>query len=521
MTSDAVLPKNLLILGTCTLLAVFLGYALTDPFVFQNLTAIGLVIFTISLPIWLRWHQVLMLIFWNSTLVAFFLPGMAPIWVPAACVSLMFSIIKRTLLKEQVFISVPELSLPLIILFGVVFITGMINGGLMGGRALGSETWGAKRYYTTFGAIIGFFAFTAFKIPREKAMLYSGLFILSGVVSAGSDLVYQLGPKFYYLYMLFNPELAGQQATTQDLLNRLTGVSWAASAVIYFMIMKYGIRGIFDITKFWRILIMLGLLVLSMVGGYRSVIILTIIIFIVQFYYEGLFRTVFFVVFSVMIGFSFFLLCAFADRLPLSIQRSISFLPVNIDQVAKADANSTVEWRLHMWKVVLPEVPKYLILGKGYKFSGVDYELTLQAVQRNVYDSFEHILISGNYHNGWLTILIPFGIFGLLAFLWFVWKGYRALYHNYIYSPPDLKRINSFILSLFVSRVIFYLTFYGQFDLDLQVFTGLVGFSIALNHGIRVAKPVPETEEKALPVTEGKTKAAQVLVPPAVRSFRT
>src|SRR5258708_29570167 len=97
---------------------------------------------------------------------------------------------------------------------------------------------------------------------------------------------------------------------------------------------------------------------------------------------------------------------AFMSKLPLSVQRSLSFLPVEIDPQAKIDAAGTLDWRVQMWKVVIKDVPKYLIIGKGYGFSGTDYLLTQEAIKRGVFAAYEDTLVSGNYHSGLLTILI-------------------------------------------------------------------------------------------------------------------
>ena len=172
----------------------------------------------------------------------------------------------------------------------------------------------------------------------------------------------------------------------------------------------------------------------------------------------------------------------FVDRLPLSVQRSLSFLPIQVDKVARHDAMSTLDWRFQIWKTVLPEVPKYLWLGKGYNFSGTDYDLTQEAIRRGLYTAYEDTLISGNYHNGLLTIVIPFGIFAVIGFFWFCWASLRVLYHNYLFGEESFQQVNTFLLAFFVARFIFYLVFYGQFDLDFVVFAGAIGLSISLNH---------------------------------------
>jgi O-antigen ligase len=153
-----------------------------------------------------------------------------------------------------------------------------------------------------------------------------------------------------------------------------------------------------------------------------------------------------------------------------------------------------------MWKVVLPLVPQYLLLGKGYSFDGTDYYLSTQALSHGLRSVYEGAMISNDYHNGFLTLIIPLGIFGFLAFAAFCWGSLRALYANYRYGDPELNRINTFLLAYFIARLVFYLTIYGEFHLDLMIFTGIIGLSLTLNGGVRSKKPAaiqPAIERRA------------------------
>ena len=64
-----------------------------------------------------------------------------------------------------------------------------------------------------------------------------------------------------------------------------------------------------------------------------------------------------------------------ANRLPNTFQRALSFLPVNIDPAVRAEAQGSLDWRIEMWKALLPQVPQHLLLGKGYAISQEDWQL--------------------------------------------------------------------------------------------------------------------------------------------------
>jgi O-antigen ligase len=271
-------------------------------------------------------------------------------------------------------------------------------------------------------------------------------------------------------------------------------MAWMAQAGTWFMLLRYGIRGILDLLRPWRLLLFVGLFLFGLFGGFRSSILLFGLLFITQFWFERLLWTRLF--FVVLVGVLFLggLVVGFAERLPLSVQRSLSFLPIEVHPAARHDAQGTLDWRLQMWRVVLPEVPQYLWLGKGYTFSGTDFLLVQEAIRRGMFTAYEDTLVSGNYHNGPLTLLIPFGLPGTLAFAAFLWGGWRVLQRNYRHGPPELRHVNTFLIAYFTARLVFFLIFYGQFDLDLMVFTGTVGLSLALNNGIRTPAP-PATSQ--------------------------
>lgn len=228
-------------------------------------------------------------------------------------------------------------------------------------------------------------------------------------------------------------------------------------------------------------------------------VIIFFIMFMVQAYFERLLRSRLFFGFALGAILAGALILPFAEELPLSVQRSISFLPVKVSPVAREDAAASLDFRLEVWRVVLAEeVPKYLFLGKGYNFDSTDLYLTQLGMQRGIYSGYEWVYVSSDYHNGPLTLIVAFGIFGVLAFGAFCWGSLRALYANYLHGDPDLKMINTFLLANFITSLVFYLIFYGAFFLDLINFTGIIGLSLALNGGVRRAEQAAVPDEVQL-----------------------
>ena len=501
MTATQGLPRWLLIYGLILPLAVFLGYLVAIPTTFVSVVFVSAVILVLAFPLFLRWHHAWVIFGWNAALIFYFAPGQPNLGIVLAAGSLMLSVLQRTMRNKETFIRVPSVANSVIFIGLVAAVTAGLTGGI-GGRALGTEGWGAKRYLGVFGAVIGYFAIVAKAVPKEKAVRYASMFTLSGITSALCDMIYLAGPKFYFLFALFPSNVAMVQVTTQTGLERLSGIAFGAVSAWSFMLLRYGIRGTFDLRRPWRIFFFLLFIALSLLGGYRSLLIIPVILLPVQFYFEGLFKGRWLIPVALASSLMACGVAAFSDKLPLSVQRSLSFLPIRIDPTARTDAQGTVEWRLQIWRVVVPEIPRYLLLGKGFTYSGTDYYLTEEAIRRGIYvqDVYEGALIAGDYHQGVLTILMPFGIWGMIGFVWSCWASLRVLYLNHRHGEERLKLVNTFLISNFVARLIFYVFFYGQFEQDFPIFVGIIAASISLNGGVCTDKtPLKDEDVSALP----------------------
>lgn len=489
MSNSFTILRTLLIYGICLPLAIWLGYSLATPDDRGTLVVMGLIFLVLLLPLLLKWHHPLLVLSWNLSAVAFFLPGQLQIWVVMVGVSLGVSLLQRSLNRGMKFLPASPVILPLIVLAVVIFTTAQLTGGISF-RAGGSGTYGGKRYFLLFAAILGFFALISRRIPLPRASWYVGGFILSGVTAVIANLVTVVNPALYFIFLLFPgdfTEIGRVSMGPGDSISRMGGVSTAASCGFFFLLARYGIRGLLGLRNIWRLLLLVLALGLGLYGGYRSTFIAMMIMFGLIFYYEGLVRSRLMPILLIFIVLSGAILLPFMNKLPLPVQRTFSFLPVRVDPVAAADAQVSTEWRVQMWKQLLPEIPRYLILGKGYGIKGDELEF-MERIAVNGGDSAAVAALAGDYHNGPLSVIIPLGIWGVIGFGWFLMAAVKALYWNHKHGEPELKLINTFLLAYFLMRVFMFFVIVGSLYVDLVAFTGLVGLSVSLNGGICRAK---------------------------------
>jgi hypothetical protein len=326
------------------------------------------------------------------------------------------------------------------------------------------------------------------RIPLEKAKLFIAFFFLGQLTNAIGTFAPVMPKYLHFVFWMFPVETSGLAVIQDDLAVddfqslRPWGLTNACLAICFYLLARFGIKGVLDLSHQWRLLLFLAMAMVSLFGGYRSFLILLVMTCCFLFALEGLVRTRYMIMLVMVSLVAGALTLPFASKLPMSIQRSLSFLPLDISPVARASAEGSTEWRIQMWQTLLPEVPKYLILGKGLSMNAREVEW---ASWKNRSQTATDAALASDFHNGPLSVLIPFGIFGAIGFLWFVAAGMRAMHHNWKYGDPELKLYNSLLFAFFLAKIVLFLFVFGGFYSDLATFVGIVGLSVALNGGIR------------------------------------
>ena len=475
--------RTLLIYAVILPLAVFIGWTVSGDMTRTSFSVLAAIVFFLLLPVLLKWHHEMLIFSWSTSITIFFLPGKPALWMVMAGLNFGIAVLRRIMLKRQAFIPAPSVSLSLLALLIVVVVTGHLTGGF-GLQILGSSAQGGKRYYDIIAAIVGYFALVSQPIPPSRVKFFLALLLLPASIAALSNLIYYAGPSFYFLFLIIPVGFAGVQAMSDSAgsVARVAGFSVAASAISYYMLAMHGVRGVFS--RWWRVVFLVLVLGVGAMGGFRTLLLLFGLIFIILFLLEGLLRSPIFPGLLLCGALGFVVLIPLAPKLPHSVQRTLSFLPLEIDRGVREDARASVEWRVKMWKAVVPEIPQYFWLGKGYSINPTDLYLAEQAQRYYRTTQYDSFALVGNYHSGPLSLIIPFGVFGVLSFLAFLVAASRVLYLNYCYGSVELRTYNRFFYAYFCSKIIFFFIVFGSLFSDLYVFVGIVGFSVALNNGV-------------------------------------
>jgi hypothetical protein len=504
------MPRGLLIFALCLPLAVLMGFMLADPLMSRNLMVIGGALAMLLIPMMITVHHTALIWTAGAYMNIFFLPGRPQMWMLMSALSFGISVLSRPLARNKIKpLWDRSVFLSLAVLLMVVAATAY-HSGSFGLSSLGAKSFGGKKYIYIICAMLGFVALTLNRIPPKNVLRDVSIFCLGPVTAAVGNIAYMLGPYFYFLFLLFPVELVYSQAAADIdpnavFMKRLGGFGPAAIGVMSFCFMRWGLTGILQIKKPYRIGIVLVSIALGLASGFRSSLAVVIVVGVVYFFVEKVYRTRYALFLGGLLGAFFVFLALFADRLPLAAQRAVSFLPVKVNAQAEMDAKGTIEWRLEMWGMLSREVPKYFWVGKGYEIDPTDVYLFTESNRRGFLTSYDIFVQTGDYHNGPLSLMIPFGIFGVLAFGWFIWASFRVLWKAFKFGDPAFHNVNQFLFCWFTGRFIYFLAFFGSFESDLWIFTSCVGLSLAVNGGVcrpyeaPRLKPIQRTaEERAL-----------------------
>lgn len=171
--------------------------------------------------------------------------------------------------------------------------------------------------------------------------------------------------------------------------------------------------------------------------------------------------------------------------LPLSVQRTLSFLPGSWDPVAVEDAHNSSEWRFEMWRQALT-TERYIrnkIFGDGFGYRMGDLAgfIHMGGMNKAGTDAIqEYFLVIGAYHSGPVSTIRTVGYFGLLLFnIWIIamaWYAWRLI--------RESQGTPFFVWALFVASPVvimpmFYWLIFGGYENDLpQAIMSLAALNI-------------------------------------------
>jgi len=250
-------------------------------------------------------------------------------------------------------------------------------------------------------------------------------------------------------------------------MNRLFSAGLAANGMLLALLCLVPMRKFFRPGGIFWVTLFASIFALSLLSGFRMMTFSLVAIAALALYFQKGFTAPRMATLFIAGCAGLLFVYLFASHLPNSAQRAISWLPgIQVSNIAMGDATQTVEWRLQVWHEALRYVPDYWLIGKGFSYDKLDYIYALQSL-----DTTRWALVTGSYHNGWLSMLLCTGVVGtilclilLVAPMILHWKRQRANWNN-----PFFQHIHGVFLAALVTTVAAFAVIYGEVHTSFPV----------------------------------------------------
>lgn len=354
-------------------------------------------------------------------------------------------------------------------LFLVILIV-IVRGA--GFRFMGSNSWGGTSYIYQFAAVFMFFALSGFRVTNKTIRWVIWGRLLAGAI--GSFVLWKMGSRFSL----------SVDDVDQSRLSYLR--PFVLTLLPVAIAVRYG--------KALWINVFLVVFCLGLIGltGFRSFLVAAVLTVIGY----GFFRArnkVAYIGGMILLG----LLCwgailAVSSKLPLGLQRAVSFIPfVQVDADVLEDASQSIEWRFEIWQYCIEQSHKYLLIGRGLTIEVIDILATTSMKDIGSASTwFRYGMHS--YHSGPFTLLIDFGIPGLIIHLLFTCFAFKRVwgYASQMARMDTLEARYTLVMCVVLlwDLVSFYLVYGGA----PRIASGIVAFAVVTVY----AKSVLANEEK-------------------------
>jgi hypothetical protein len=345
------------------------------------------------------------------------------------------------------------------VLFSVIIVLHVAVRGI-GIRALGSDSWGGMSYIRALIAA-GFLLYSnTFEFNKRELNFVVILYIIGLTIPGIAHTLFLLSDgAIYQQYFIIRKEdwalLDTMRVVTSDVgVLRFYFLTGVGAALIMLTLVYLPWR--------WIIPGLLTAFPLLLLSGFRNSI---ISMFLTLFFFTLLYsksqrlkRAGLFLSATIAV---YFILMPIVHHLPDSFQRTLSILPgYNVSELAKMDAQGTIEWRMQIWSMMYKEIPDNLIIGRGFTSKSAAYEAVDPIFKHTPEFAYE----SHNYHNGPLAILLDLGIPGLLITLGLLLMSFMPALS--IRRPPGqddfLIRLFTYCLASQITSVVIFIFIYGD-----------------------------------------------------------
>lgn len=430
----------------------------------------------------------------GSAFVIGFLPGRPMLWELAAIMGWSGMLVTMLLRREH-----PEMFAILrrnwLIVLGaigyslVLLVTMKYRG--FGLRVFGDGgAMGGRYYIQQLICVIFPFALAAFPMDERRLNLLFWIQCALSVSFLISEVALRLGipaSTGIFLFLDLSTDSMNFEQQAQNFgIERFQSLAAIGSAGIYFLAARFGTSSFFDHRSARTLPLLLLALGVGALSGHRSLLILTIASLLFVAYAQRAFTVPRLILLLFILAIVLPVIYMIGRDLPLSVQRTVSFLPgIDLHNAAVQDASNTWRMRVLLRDLGIDLIPDYLWLGRGLGFTG-----PLDAMSAVDPTGVEWHLFIGRFYNGLVGLMVNTGLFGTLTMLAFLLGGsvcagrIMAVVRRWDWQDP-FACLAATIAGMWFARVLFWLFLHGDSEWAMKTFAPHAAFLMACEFHLR------------------------------------
>lgn len=336
--------------------------------------------------------------------------------------------------------------------------------------AIQTDIVGGRPYFEIALAFGAFLILSRVQITDFIAKIFPLFFVIPAWCVAILDVVARLVPQLAYpLAMMYSGIGGGVGSVTGAIQQeerlgetRMTGLQFAGLSSVLALCAKFNpITLISPLHPFRTLLFGVALLAIFL-SGFRSVILFAMVAFLLAAVLRGKLRDLSIAGAGMLLGLvALISVQGSLVQLPLTVQRTLSWLPGDWDEETVAGAEASSEWRFEMWGWAWNDdrILRDRTWGQGFGLSRDDMNLVAASMLAGQGGSSllggsdrESFMIMGSFHSGPLSTIKYIGVVGLALY-------YPLMCYMAVVAWRLCKRARgtkAFTLALFVGIPIIY-----------------------------------------------------------------
>jgi hypothetical protein len=282
-------------------------------------------------------------------------------------------------------------------------------------------------------------------------------------------------PYFYLITSYINTSAYATDILNSGSLQENGGQAVAGIAITAYLVCYYPITSWWRPERWWVIVLAAVALAMVLVGGQRNTLVTYGVVILVSTWSRYTWRALGFIPLFI---FGTFLLVSLNDshavHLPLSAQRSLSFLPGDWDPEVRESAKNSSDFRLGIIDVYLSEYArKSPLLGNGTSYDAEEAErlnfLMMTQDSPDAYYRSKAFITVKAFHTGWISVYDSVGIIGFALFatlgLGLTWKSGLMVFAKGTDRKSPLFPLKIWLFTNVFSTVFSFFVLYGEIRL--------------------------------------------------------